>query len=70
MQVNIRAPTRRPSTRLPTRIIPDRAQPAQPFVSSTDDETQEPSPYHPTFIGNDEPQIQPINNAVAYNGSE
>ena len=51
-------------------MIPNRAQPASPFVSSTDNETQEPSPYRPTFIGNDEPQIQPTNNAVAYNGSE
>jgi hypothetical protein len=63
------APTKRPSTRLPTRMIPDRAQPVQPVVSSTDDETHEPSPYRPTFIDNDE-QIQPTNNAVAYNRSE
>ena len=64
------APTRRPSMRLPTRMIPDRAQPTQPFVFSTNDETQELSPYRPTFIGNNEPQIQLTNNAVAYNGSE
>jgi hypothetical protein len=51
-----------------TRMILDKAQPAQPVVSSTDDETHEPSPYRPTFIDNDEPQIQPTNNAVAYNG--
>ena len=64
------APTRRPLTQFPTRMIPDRAQPAQPSKSSIDNETQEPSPYRPTFIGNDELQIQLTNNAVVYNGSE
>ena len=60
------APTRRPSTRLPMRTISDRAQPSGSYTS---DETQEPSPYRPTFVGNDEPQIQPIHNMVV-NGSE
>ena len=59
------APTRRPSMWLSTRTIPDRTKSAQPSGSYTDDETQESSPYHPTFVNNNEPEFQPITNMVA-----
>ena len=63
------APKRRLSTQLPARKVPNRTQLAQPFRSSADDEPKEQQAYHPTFVFNEEPQFQYVNNAVA-NGSE